>query len=662
MKNITEFSKFKNYKILNEEADPRVGGYGGGGDTYFANVKGNFAGADQTLVGSAVIKLFGFVKRKGYQVLLYTWFKPNLYREYMSGLLRYIIRNQMNLPHAKTFYASEYTHTLDMTEVSPKVKLNIKFVAAEGEESGKTYSVFKLGSFVQNESGNNVEDGYYLLTDFGRIIKVEDGKLTELDAKLSENPPPATPPPPPPGDVEMDPDIAEFIQKTEEKYDAGLIDPATLTQLNTDIDELVNIFSSSIPDMDIALADPLTPGDVVDRIKKDKLIYEAYIKGLTDLKTKINTVLVHASFRYDGSGILNEEKVGDMKITRNKRIGDELNELSQVDIDLNDPEFVKQFDSDEKKKGCTAVVLEGTSEIVKIQLGAERLYMKVDDKGTQSPDFKLQNNWLKMVQTIKNQFSRFMYVQEVDPISLAKKMSGDQLKELSSSTGVLSVVNDIKKYDTTDKNPKLKPLVIMDKFERDGDLGFLDVGGKSIVYCVDRLKIEDKTYFTYRIVGACNYSGMTNDTTSPDFSAYVKTDVGSFPSFFKPIIPTLSSTLEHVATFIIGKENHLSRNSDNNVNILFVYGPRGTKKIETLVQFNTCRLYCKSKTGTSDIRIIDAAVTVDDNSVIKINISSPIMIRGSATSKFGLVDQNEFNLKNLGKDNLNVNLKQLKKT
>lgn len=700
MKNITEFNSFKNIKKLNEVVDPRAGGYGGGGDTYFANVKGNFAGADQTLIGSAVIKLFRFVKRKGYQVLLYTWFKPNLYREYMSGLLRYIIRNQMNLPKAKTLYDALYTHNVEKQKLEKEVQIKIKFVSAEtvSGSTEKSYAVFKIGSFVKNEKDEVVSDGYYKLIDNDVYIKVVEGKIAETNASLSDDPLEVTDDSSKKEEgVAVEKNIEEYIKKIKEEYAKGNVKPEFATKSVTEVDDLIKFFNSCIVEMDEMLADNDTENEVVVRTKQDKEVYKANIKALEELKVEISKKTTPAPTaskpttapatsttpanvnagtdlsEFNDFDFISEEvdvtptgvggtvknaarvgqvKVGDPKATKNKRIGDELNQLSQVDIDLNDPEFAKQFDDDAKKRACTDVVLEGASEICKVQLGAERLYMHADEKGSLVPDAMLQNNWLKMVQTVKNQFSRFMFVQEVDPITLVKKLSTDEAKKFGSGAGggVVGVVNEIKDGMAVSDNPKLNKLFTAapGKFKGEGDLGIVKFNGYEAVYCISKVTIEGKVYYAYRIVASV-LSGMTSDKTTDNFSKYIQRDVKTFPQIFRP--KQSQDGFDHVATFIIGKTDHLSVSGsrDNKVNILYIFSKGSAiKTLESKEDFSKCLFYCATETQNNKMDF--AKVTSGDNvkidgSMISMGVTAPWEIKSSSISNFGLTqDDRSFQL------------------
>ena len=692
MKNITEFNKFKNYKKLYEEApaDPRVGAYGGGGDTYFANVKGNFAGADQTLVGSAVIKLFRFVKRKGLQALLYTWFKPNLYREYMTGLLRYIVKNELNLPKAKELYDAIYFKDVQGNNLEKEVKLKIKFIQAEGESSEKTYQVLKVGSFVKNESDESVKDGYYKLVNYDRIIKVEQGKISELDS-VFEAPKEDTgeKEPEQKGEVQIDKDILDYINKIKLEYSKGKVSSELATKINSDIDSLIKFFTESINEMKELITDDNKMLDEIMRIEKDLVVYEANKKSLINLKEEINKKVTEPEKQpvtpiskkepVTVESILYEEveitgvggevgnigrkvgqiKTGDKKVTKHKRIGDELNQLSQVDIDLEDPEFVKQFDNPEIKKSVTNVVLEGKPEIIKIQLGAERLYMEVDDKGNRVPDYKLQNNWFKMVESIKNQFSKFMLTDLIDPINLVKGLSEDDKKKLEGKGSTLSVVTDVEDALKISENSKLNSLLqAPSKFSdfKEGNFGIINLQGSRVVFNLNTMDINKKKYYTYRVVASV-LTGMTEDKTSSDFSSYISRNL---PAYFTPK-KQVSGGLHYIATFIIGKNEHLSTNSSNNVNIIFMYSRNKDLNELNKNTIKDCYFYFKTKDGGEKELKSESGNIVDKDATVSLSVGSPWLIKPAYNSKFGLNENDtKLTLKDLYGEK-EYNLSQLRK-
>ncbi len=716
MNNITNY---KDFIKLNEEADPRAGNYGGGGDTYFANVKGNFAGAENTLVGSAVIKLFAFIKRKGFQVMLYTWFKPNLYREYMSGLMRYIIRNSMNLPNAKSEYVATYYNKDESGKIIETVE-NVKIKLTPIKE-GETYSVFKIGAEVKNEKDEAVKDGYYDIKEYGHVIKVVSGKITELESTLgtyeetgadvsgsteiTKEPVEASQP-------LMDKDVAEYIKIiTTELNKSKKIRQEDAKQLIKEIDEAVSFFKESVEEMKTELGDVSIENDVIIRIKQDMNMYDNNIKYLNELKSKINEKLASSTseqaekttptpttvsketakvegYKYDFEQSLYEEvditgaggavknvartarqiKVGDVKVTKNKRIGDELNMLSQVDIDLNDPEFTKQFDSPDVKKACTEVVLEGKSEICKIQLGAERLYVKSDN----TIDRKLQNNWLKMVQTVKNQFSKFMLVDAIDPIVLRNKLNSNEVSSYQNdkSSSIIQTPKDLmiskKASDNTNLSKTLKIEGARYNDMREGDFGITNLNGEQVLFCLNKMehpKGKGKFLYTYRIVSSVS-SGITEIKSVDELPEMLNSKLPALFSPEKIEVILGGSKYTYVATFILGNTTHLSiGHSTNHVNIILLYSKN---KINELTKDNIkdCVFFYKDNTnknkGFSSSVSDDIAVKSRKESDIILISGLPWIITPAGVSKFG-IDENikKLNIQQLSGQYNNLN--QLRK-
>lgn len=183
MKNLTEYNVFvninKNSKI-NEEVKPDTGNAGGGGDMYFANVKGNLAGAENTLVGAAVLKFMGFAKRKLIQMYMKKVLKPRLGRVYMNGILRYAQKEGIgNFSRKKEF---EINQIVDKRIVEFDQKVSFK----NGEKTG-------LGAFVEGaeviktNDEKPLETGKYILTQMDARFYIEDGKITKIDDSYKES-------------------------------------------------------------------------------------------------------------------------------------------------------------------------------------------------------------------------------------------------------------------------------------------------------------------------------------------------------------------------------------------------------------------------------------------------------------------------------------------
>ena len=178
MKYLNRFSEFSKFKQINEAELKHLdtGGYNSGHDTFFANVQGNLAGAENTLVGSAVLKFVGFLKRKGVQYYLSSVLKPKLGKLYMNGILRYAINNDLSgIPVKEFFRVDEYnaennTYTL--------FKNNISFI--NGEKEG--LSAFEVGATIKYEKATpKLETGDF--SDEGVAVGEEEkqvGKFYKL--------------------------------------------------------------------------------------------------------------------------------------------------------------------------------------------------------------------------------------------------------------------------------------------------------------------------------------------------------------------------------------------------------------------------------------------------------------------------------------------------
>ena len=114
-------------------------------------------GAENTLVGSAVLKFIGFLKRKGTQYYLSTVLKPKLGKIYMNGILRYAIKNGItNFPIKESFVVEK------LNEKNENVVFDNKISFEKDDIVG--LKSFQVGANVKTEKTSpQLEDGYYLL-------------------------------------------------------------------------------------------------------------------------------------------------------------------------------------------------------------------------------------------------------------------------------------------------------------------------------------------------------------------------------------------------------------------------------------------------------------------------------------------------------------------
>ena len=185
MNNLSSYNDFKNTKRVNEAqtSGPKpfqtthgAGSYGGSigdRDTYFANVHGNLAGAENTLVGGALIRMFGFLKRKGMEAYIKMRLKPELGRIYMNGILRYAVKQGLVGPRKKEFFVVKKYENEE--EVEFKNKVSFTYNGISGSSS------IIVGATVKTETTEPVlVDGKYICVANNVIFVVKNNVISEV--------------------------------------------------------------------------------------------------------------------------------------------------------------------------------------------------------------------------------------------------------------------------------------------------------------------------------------------------------------------------------------------------------------------------------------------------------------------------------------------------
>lgn len=482
MNNLSNYNEFKNYKKLNEmtTGPGTYGGRIGDKDTYFANVHGNLAGAENTLVGGALIRLFGFIKRKGMEAYISMRLKPELGRIYMNGILRYAIKNNFIGPRKKDFFIIKKM-------VSEEEEIEFKNRVSFSYNNKTGLSCIVVGADVKTEKPEPVlTDGVYICSANNMIFSVINNTITEINTNMSNihN-----------NDVDdknVDNDVEEvqFAQVSEEElnikrdeYEKKIIEGAIDIELDStikdDIESLEktleeisrNTMSSNnklseehktlleewlkLLDKDIKLLKDDGLNYIEEILKKkdgenkiglefERQSYLANINALISMRDDImiflnkykndDDVALEMIIRYYDNFLLEKSaivKVTDKKIKANKpivnRLGDELQELAKSgeSVDLNDENFYKQFESGEVKKGVSAEILTDSPKLIKLQLAAEKIInggvtvYDRDGNKLQTNNFKLENFWKKTIQDVLGMYSKFMIPSMVDPILLS---------------------------------------------------------------------------------------------------------------------------------------------------------------------------------------------------------------------------------------------------
>jgi len=193
MKNLTEYNQFvklSKYNKVNEEMEKDTGAAGTGtgvkGDMYFANVKGNLAGAENTLVGAATLKLVGFIKRKGLQIYMKRFLKPRLGRVYMNGILRYADKVGIGNFARKKFF--KINAIVDKKQVKFEDEVCFIFNETNGLSSFvKGAKIYKQKEIGGEEAGDPLENGEFVLVYNGGTFTCSGGTITEIEEGFSES-------------------------------------------------------------------------------------------------------------------------------------------------------------------------------------------------------------------------------------------------------------------------------------------------------------------------------------------------------------------------------------------------------------------------------------------------------------------------------------------
>lgn len=692
MKNITSFS---NFKKLNEEADP---GVLADEKTYFANVKGNFAGAETTLIGSNVIRLFRFLRRKGSQGILNTVHKKLLYAEYLKGLLRYVIRYDAHLPNVNKEFEATYHKNINEEEVE-KVEMVVIINPIKVDE--KKYEQFVINNDVIRKDGEKLEDGFYIIQKLN--IKIINGKIIEIldiidikddkkeDIKKEEN-----------KEIEIIEDddiedhVKEFIKDIKDKYEKldNKNNFSFYNKYSPRIKKLKRIFEENIKEIEkikstnpnaislkLVTIDLKVFNKTVEKlqeldeyIKKDaeqsqKEDIDQVNKKPENIENVEKEKQVAENFNYSNYNKIYEKSPSvelnkELKKVKPSKIADDLNLLSQTDIDLEDPEFVKQFNNEEKRKEVTKVVLESRPEIVKIQLSAERHYI-----GTSGVDRKLENDWLKMVENVKSKFNRFMITESVDPINLKKKMGDVDLGKLNDPKNEIPILRNadtIKDYNDLSENTKLKDTLIFGKKFKDqnpGSFGIVEINSDYFIYCLDTVSIpygSKDVHKTYKIIGKLKndfISKAKKDKNKKDFSDFV--DRNDLTNLFIPNKKTKvenSINFYYKDTFIISQSTeHLSTGTKNtSCFILYVYSKGNSNEITESNISDFLFVYIDKKGEYKNLKNsypTDANDKIIDQNKISISVSEPWLIKNTEISVFGLISEDaKLNLNQLTKN------------
>lgn len=504
MKIIKGYNKY----ILNEELDINTGKYNDSfqeSDRYFANVKGNLAGAEFTLVGAAVLKLIGFIKRKGMQAYLATALKPRLGRVYLNGIIRYALKNQIGKFSRKKFF--NFKKVENKEEVLMENRISF-------EKDGQLgLKVFAVGAKVTTEKPEPalVNGVIYLCVDNGIYFKTTDSIITNVySTYISEE--------------EKEDEIPDEEQTLDEVTDEELeiirdqfeqdilkmgegVEPSedvledmnyikeTFNKIKTEssnglnednkkiLDSLIKELETNIDffkkqgleDINRLLSDPQTTNRL--RLENDKRIYIANIKALIDLRDELKRYIFKMSkfvpAQPTQASIQAEPAQSPIQVQTEKiytKYTDFLLEKTAIvkpkDISgtntmniTNKPSKVGRYGDEllEIVKSGDAVDLndpefykpfeaEGVRDAVSKEIltqKAELIKLQLTAERVISGNAKLDNNWKRMVEGILSLYSKFMNTETVNPYKLiADTGTSSSNSSTAANTAVATAISD----------------------------------------------------------------------------------------------------------------------------------------------------------------------------------------------------------------------------
>ncbi|MFW5794808.1 MAG: hypothetical protein ACOCV1_04920 [Bacillota bacterium] len=637
MKNLTGYNKFVNLNKLNkinEEVETDTGQYGKGAakvggddDVYFANVKGNLAGAENTLVGAALIKLFGFLKRKGMQAYLNRVLKPKLGKIYMNGILRYSVKNGVGNFSKKQWF------NINKVEDGKVVEFESDVSFQKDELNG--LRVFEKGSKVIKKDGEVLEDGKYKLIYNDAVFDVEKGIIISIKGNVDSNPLEKTGENPiekveKQGKQEIidvdDDELETYRKKLQEKFkdkesikaddDIIMECERIINSINSNIGNLDNddipIIKKQIEKIDNniksmkkmglkEIEDLLKKENLKNReeIQKDKLVYEANILQLLELRkfligtldsvkekelSKVDEPNIKESrlFEADGKvevqdkGVKSDVVPGRLKV---EKLGDELKEIAKSGdaIDLNDENFYKQFESESVRKEVSKEILNDKPSIAKLQLTAEKII---------AGNNKLDNNWKRMVESVKGMYSNFIVTDMVDPYTIIKEASDDDINKWKKQNNSLgnpgSKLETVKEQMNASNNPFFKSST--ESVRRLANIGSYDLfivklefsfGGNDDIgyYIVENVKTDYKDMKFYRIIGTIEYDKIEKHE-GDKFTDLVKK---SYSDIIMPeeLIDKSKGIGIRSLYIVYGSSKHLSTGtSNNNISMMYLYSTK----------------------------------------------------------------------------------------
>lgn len=562
MKNITEFNKFKKLNEINADKQS---------DSPFVNVKGNFAGAENTLVGSAVINIFSFFKRKINEGILYVYVR-NIYKQYASGVLKYAVKNNIKVENDN--YIIKQIKDEKGNKISEEKEIKVHFI----NENQSLISPLVEGSkVVYYDSKEPIPNGTYYVINENINIIVIDGiikiiEYTEKDVKTptetidgeesTEKPEKIINDTTDTADV--DNEFNETIKDIENKVNNLIkkikgenknVDKKILKRMKNEIENIIkDININAIPDIEKTLRSNINNSQRIE-LEMYKNNYEKELNILNKLNKSIEEILKEKPIKevgeevgeesikikeeekekkeeklttenYDSYEYITEEKSGKdffgfkgvPLIGINKKLA---SEIGNIDMGmLKNKNFANKFESPEIRQGATDIVLQNKENIIKSQIAAERIY-KIGENTKSAA--KLENTWKKQVNGVKSAFNRYLNVDQIDPIILANNYSDiDKLREKENNSPY-SLSNVTQNGANTFQLLDNDKLGLSSGFPDDGLYGIMSTSltkpPYSLLFRSERI---NNTNWVYKILGVVNTEKLLKVENSSDIQNHIE--------------------------------------------------------------------------------------------------------------------------------------------
>jgi len=684
MKILNKYNDFVEYRQITEDV--------GDNNDPFVNVKGNFAGAENTLVGSAIINIFTFMKRKVNEGVLLLY-KNSLQREYLANLVRYCKKHGISMIDPDESY-----NVTKIKDVEGNI-INILDVVKFVNENKSLITNYVKGSKVINKEGKVVSDGTYnnekdstgfvvkngiiqVIFDIQTSVTSSTGnnsadnnsntsgeipkeKEKTIDNKKTNNEVTIQ------TEVEPDDDLKTYYNKIKQQLadiENGIDNADDLKKEIQSINRAIQIINKGgIDEINELLKDNKISDSKKKEMEYDLNKYQANVNLLINMKDLIEDVTKGKKIilkrinpkdddtnisKFDESLLTEEFRGINTGFNVDRKLGDELTSFESRFIGLknikyDDVRLSKLFENKTEKEKLTNYVIENKSSIIKIQLAAERIYGKADT----SARLKLKNTWDKMVEDSKGKFSRFMIVDQIDPRVLKKKLDTDQLQKLDEENNKKgSIVDKSKNMKIEASLSQNKALgLTRTKFSDKDKCGILRLIDGDFIYVQDKIVIEGKNHYVYRLLGTVDLEKLAAEKDITKITEYIK-----YNTLVKSLVP--KDTVKNFGngdfnfqtTYIVAtSQKHLIREDGyetykpNNIILMYLYTAKGTSvyNIKNFKVENLNKLYGFGLDTTNKV-VLDASTKNAKNPVDifikKLLVNGPLPILDTLNEKYGI--------------------------